>query len=269
MDRLKNDVVQHYGVAQGLTNEYIWSVFQDRDHHVWAGTWGAGLFRLEGDNFVPFANPGECSGVIVAMQAASAGGLWIGQQRGDAGIVHLQGNQIKVLKLQSRLAGSDVRALVEDREGSLWAGTQGDGLYCIKQGQETHFTKADGLGNEFIRSLYADADGVLWIGTYGGGLNRLQNGKFTCYTSKDGLFNDALAYINEDSRGNLWCGSLGGVFRVSKEELNRFASGQIRRIQCFPYTESDGMPSRECTEAASRRAARPGMDASGFPPCMG
>ena len=245
VDRLKDDTIQHYG--NGLTHDYVWSVFQDRNKTLWAGTWGRGLFRLQGDEFVPYANPGECSGVVCAIYGDPKGGLWVGQQRSEPKIVHLEEGKPVLCQLQSQFTGTDVRAICKDGGGNLWIGTQDNGVYLVKGDEQAHFGKHEGLSNESIRSLYSDKDGVLWIGTYGGGLNRLQDGKIKVFTTRDGLANDSLCYIAEDRHGYLWCGSLGGVFRVSKEELNQFARGQIRSIQCFSYTESDGLPSRECT----------------------
>ena len=247
LNRLKDGVIQHYGTEQGLPNDYVWSVFCDRRKTLWVGTWGGGLCRLEGDRFVPYANPGECSGIICALYEDSRGNLWTGQQRPKSEIVELQDGKPVVTALQSQFTGTDVRTIIEDHEGNLWIGTQGDGLYRIKEGRQEHFNRHDGLSNEYIRSLYVDDAGVLWIGTYGGGLNRFKNGVFASFTTREGLVNDFLGFITEDGKGNMWCDSLGGIFRVSKTELKQFADRKISWIQCLPFTKSDGLPSLECT----------------------
>lgn len=248
LDHIKDGTVEHFGTAQGLPNDFVWSVFYDRSRTLWAGTWGGGLCRLAGNRFVPFANPGECSGIVCALYQDSTGDLWVGQQRPEPQIVHLHDGQPRVIRLQSHITGTDVRAMVEDREGGLWVGTQGDGLYRLtRDGRQIHFGTAEGLNNDYIRSLYEDADGVLWIGTYGGGLNRFKDGKFTSFTTREGLANDSLGFIAEDRHGYLWCASLGGVFRVSKAELEQFAAGRTHWIRCLPFTKSDGLPSLECT----------------------
>ena len=246
LDRFKDGAFEHYGTAQGLPNDYVDSVLCDRNRTVWAGTWGGGLSRLEGNRFVPFANPGECSGIVCALFEDKCGNLWLGQQRAGPEIVRLESGKPKVFQLQSRLTGTDVRALAEDKHGNLWIGTQGDGLYKIKDAQQVRFGRAEGLSNEAIRSLHMDDEGSLWIGTFGGGLNRYRDGKFYSFTTKNGLVNDSLGSILEDDDGNLWCGSLAGIFRVSKHELDRFARGEIKWIQCLQFTKSDGLPSLEC-----------------------
>lgn len=246
VERLKDGVVTHYGTAQGLPNDYVHSVFYDRNHQLWVGTWGGGLCRLEGNKFVPFDNPGECSGIVCALYQDPKGDLWVGQERTQPEIVHFHDGRPVVFRLRSNMAGIDVRTLVEDRNGWMWIGTQGDGIYRIKGGKQCHYGLHNGLSCDDIRSFYLDKEGVLWIGTFGGGLDRYKDGHFTSFTTKDGLVNDSLASVLEDDHSNLWCGSLAGVFRVSKKELNEFADHKIDWIQCLSFTESDGLPSMEC-----------------------
>jgi len=113
VDRFKNGVFEHYGTEQGLPNDYVDAVLCDRNHTLWAGTWGGGLCRMQGNRFVPFDNPGECSGVVCALFEDSRGSLWLGQQRAGPEIVHLDSGKPVVFQLQSRLTGTDVRALAE------------------------------------------------------------------------------------------------------------------------------------------------------------
>jgi hypothetical protein len=53
---MKDGKIRHFGPHEGLVNECVWSVLQDRNKTLWAGTWGGGLFRLTGDTFEPVAN---------------------------------------------------------------------------------------------------------------------------------------------------------------------------------------------------------------------
>ncbi len=269
LDRLKDGVFEHYGTRQGLPNDYVDAVLYDRNHSLWAGTWGGGLCRLEGNKFVPYANPGECSGVVCALYEDTRGSLWVGQQRAEPEIVHLESGKPEVLRLQSRLAGTVVRTLTEDKDGGLWIGTQGDGIYKIKDGRQWHFGRNEGLSNEDIRSLFLDGEGALWIGTFGGGLNRYLDGKFTSFTTRNGLVNDSLGSILEDAHGNLWCASLAGVFRVSKAELNGLARGDIHWIHCLQFTKSDGLPSLECTGGCQPSACKTRDGRLIFPTLMG
>jgi signal transduction histidine kinase len=93
--------------------------------------------------------------------------------------------------------------------------------------------------------LYEESDGTLWIGTYGGGLNRLRGGKFAHVTFADGLPENVVSSILDDGRGNLWMSGNRGVYRVSKDQLNRCADGELRHVHSVLYGVGDGLASAE------------------------
>jgi len=41
----------HFAEGSGLSNLYVWSVMEDAQGRLWAGTWGGGLFVKTGDRF--------------------------------------------------------------------------------------------------------------------------------------------------------------------------------------------------------------------------
>lgn len=64
-------------------------------------------------------------------------------------------------------APSPVRCLLEDREGNLWVGTDGMGVFRLRKGRFEQFTTRQGLGSAFVQTLWVDAAGMLWVGTNG------------------------------------------------------------------------------------------------------
>ncbi len=97
--------------------------------------------------------------------------------------VHLRFEQ---LTLDDGLSQNAGLALLQDRQGYLWIGTE-DGLNRYNGYTLTHF-KHDpdnpaSLSHKSIIALYEDRDGLLWIGTWGGGLNRFDpvTGHFSRY----------------------------------------------------------------------------------------
>ena len=69
-----------------------------------------------------------------------------------------------------------VQAVLQDRAGFLWAGTQ-NGLYRYDGNHFTAYSTVDGLPGARIESLYESADGTLWVAT-DGGLARRAGDKF-------------------------------------------------------------------------------------------
>ena len=67
-----------------------------------------------------------------------------------------------------------VQAVLQDRAGFLWAGTQ-NGLYRYDGNHFTAYTAAEGLPGIRIEALYEAADGTLWVSTDGGLARRVKD----------------------------------------------------------------------------------------------
>ena len=262
---LREGQLRRFGPAQGLANPFVRSIFIDRDQRVWAGTYGAGLFRFENDRFQRVSAI-ALSPFIQAIHQDRAGTLWVGT---DAGLARWDGRNWKLLNTRDGLSADTVRAIADDREGNLWIGTVGGGLNCLRDGRFTAFRKTpNGLPSDNISSLYLDDEGVLWIGTDGGGLARFHQGRWTRFTTRDGLVS-SVGYLIEDGEGYFWIGSNAGLMRVKKKALNDFARGDTGPIPCRAYGKADGLPTRECTLGSQPGAARTRDGTLWFPTIKG
>jgi signal transduction histidine kinase/streptogramin lyase len=232
----------NYTMAEGLPNDLVTAVFEDREGRLWAGTHG-GLVILDHGRFHRPSGPILPNDAVVqAICQDRQGVIWFGTR---LGLARYENGVTRFLITQDGLAADDTHVLIEGANGDLWVGGYG-GLTRIRNGQFTRWTEKDGLPSSNIWSLYEDSDGVLWIGTFDGGLSRLQNGRFTNYSVKDGLFDDGVFRILEDSLGYLWISCDHGIYRVSKHDLNAFASGELRTIASVAYGKIDGMLTIQC-----------------------
>lgn len=113
----------------------------------------------------------------------------------------------------------DVNTLVEDKNGLLWFGTNGNGLFSVNRatGQKIHYQNKPGddasLSDNVIVSLCVSRDGRLWVGTYQGGMDCFHEGRFTHYrhdsSNPNTPANNSVWAIEEDESGILWIGTLG------------------------------------------------------------
>jgi len=142
--------------------------------------------------------------------------------------------------------GSGRIAIAQAADGSMWFGTHYGGAFRWQDSKWSRLTARDGLPSDYVRCFFADPDGTLWIGTLRG-LVRWRGGKLAAITTEQGLWNDALSHIADDGRGNFWISSFGGIFRVKREDLNSFADGLQKSVQCVGYDRSDGLLSVECS----------------------
>ncbi|MEW6367034.1 MAG: two-component regulator propeller domain-containing protein [Acidobacteriota bacterium] len=231
--------------GEALHQAEVMALLEDSKGHLWVGTRQA-LYGLAGGRFVSYAAGGAAGGAPAGVRTiceTRSGALWFGTE--TSGLCRYDGRTWMRYSVQQGLADNRVRALLEDRAGRLWIGTYG-GLDRFADGRFSHYGVGEGLPVNLVRCLHEDAEGTLWIGTYGGGLARYRDGKFSAFTSRDGLLSDVIFQILEDALGNLWIGCNKGVYRVSKADLDSFATRAITSIPCTAYGPSDGMASSGC-----------------------
>jgi signal transduction histidine kinase/ligand-binding sensor domain-containing protein len=235
----------HFGdTNSGLRNLFVWSVAEDECGNLWAGTWGGGLFVLKNGRFDFAPGLAQITVPMPAILSVPGDGLWIGT---EAGLLHYNGTNGIWAGTKPEFVRTDVRTIIQDKNGAIWFGMLGGGLACLRNGVVQHFGKADGLSSEFVQCLRFDAEGSLWIGTFGGGLNRLKNGKFAAITTRQGLSDNIIGCILDDDDGNFWMSSHAGIIRASKEKMDLCADGKTNFVRCISFGKSDGLPTLECS----------------------
>jgi signal transduction histidine kinase/ligand-binding sensor domain-containing protein len=121
-----------------------------------------------------------------------------------------RGNElVKRLTVGKELPGSRIQALLADREGCLWIGTNA-GLARWADGKVQLLPVTDPLAKGSILALMEDREGNLWAGTEADGLHILRDQRFRTIGVRDGLTSDATTTVVEGAAGKLWVGTSGG-----------------------------------------------------------
>jgi ligand-binding sensor domain-containing protein/signal transduction histidine kinase len=180
---------------------------------------------------------------IISLAEDAQGNLWAGTGKGK--IWQLSAGKWR--ELADFLQTNAVTALVPARDGSMWAGTDGSGLYRFKNGGREHFGRSEGLLSNAVRTLYLDAQDTLWIGTATGGLSRWRDGRIVNFTTREGLPDNNISQILEDDTGRLWLGSDSGIACIGKSRLDELAAGKIPAVTPLVFGRKEGMLSEECT----------------------
>ncbi len=248
-DRAVTQYLQHHWTAEdGLPAAPIRALTQDPVGYLWVWT-SEGSVRFDGKSFSegnPTAPPGAASGQAASRPSVRDrdGNLWESSPRGL--IRHRRNSPDSTAPgdLLSLTADADlgtITSLLEDREGSLWIGTEDAGLFRLDDGDFLLWGTAEGLSSSAARTVFQDHSGTLWIGTDGGGLNRLQDGDVTTFSTEDGLPSNVILSICETRPGTLWIGTAGGG-------LSRFRDGRFKT-----YSTTDGLTSAAVTSLLSDR----------------
>lgn len=215
-----------------LSDNFIWSMVEDRNGKIWIGTSGAGLncFDPEKELFTryryhPSQHNGISSNEVLSLMEDRDGLLWIGTRGGGLnrfdqtkGIFTRYRN---IPEDNSSLSDNNVYSIRQDLSGTIWVGTRGGmNRWNSIDGSFTRYVKdpkkAGSLSDNNIRSMHVDKQNTLWIGTESGGLNRWneQDQTFTQYMNNPAdsrsIAHNSVLSISELDNGTLWIGTLGG-----------------------------------------------------------
>jgi signal transduction histidine kinase/ligand-binding sensor domain-containing protein len=237
---------KQYTRRDGLPSNEIFSIRETRGGELMIGTregLARGISAGVSEHFTTFrpADPLGRESVYDSLED-SAGNLWLALPQGLAQLVD---GKLRIVLSSGPLLNTAFVSLCEGRDGSLWAGTFGRGLWRVKGNSRRQFTTADGLSSDNIRSIREDRDGTIWIATFGGGLDAYRNGKFTSFTAKNGLLSDNISGVADDGQA-LWLSTTRGICRISKRQLHSFADHKIGALEPMNYGVEDGLRSAQC-----------------------
>lgn len=116
-----------------------------------------------------------------------------------------------------------INCVIQDREGVIWLGSDGNGLYKLisdKNGifQFENYTTEDGLPNNCVIGIVEDNNNCLWLST-NQGISQLDKREMTfCnYTKYDGLPTNQFywnAYIYSKTKDLIYFGNLEGLIAI-------------------------------------------------------
>src|SRR6202051_803179 len=136
----------------------VHSMAGDRAGNVWVSQ-GESLFRLRGGRVVeqiPWGQLGHRGGARALVADPVRGGLWMGLR--DGGVAYFESGQVRAsYTVADGLGEGHVRNLQLDREGTLWAATEG-GLSRFTNGRFATLSSKNGLPCDAVHWVMEDDD---------------------------------------------------------------------------------------------------------------
>lgn len=184
---------------------------------LWAGTLGEGIFILNpGDG--SYRNITESGGLInnnVLSLAADHNQVWAGTLGGASQIIAESNRkfQINSFDKEHGLGNNFIYTVFADNNGSVWFGTDGNGLVRYKEGFFNTYDENSGLRDDVVYSVIDDGEGTLWFSTSEPAVYSFNGSLFTRYDAGNGLEGEtvfSMAAMGE------------AVFVLTEEGLNIF-----------------------------------------------
>lgn len=245
--------IKHFGVEDGLSNNYVVDITQDQNGYLWIAT-EAGLNRFNGNDFTIYnkSNSGLSSNELNTLLAdPNENKIWIGTQRDGLCYFDPKTETINRLKVKGMLT-SDITQLLPANDGGIWIVHYHLGIdhYNPKSEKFTTYSTDNVKGLSGCNWVAADdGNGNLYVGHTNEGLSiiSLEN-RTACNFRYDpnnpnSIPGNEVRSICIDRNMNIWIGTDKGlalfnsqnkrftVFRHEMEKPNSLLPGTVMNIK--------------------------------------
>jgi signal transduction histidine kinase/ligand-binding sensor domain-containing protein len=180
---------------------------------------------------------------INSVVSGSEGTLWVGiaAEGPGLGLCRLIGGLVKPF-VTPTFDGSKVvvTAMISDRDGNLWIGTSGKGIFRIHGNVVDHYQRTDGLSSDSVLSFFEDREGIIWTVTTNG-IDSFHDPRVTTFSAREGLGSDAAAGVLANRGGTIWVANAGS--------LDQIKDGLVSSIRV-----GDGLPGHQVSSLLEDRA---------------
>lgn len=147
--------------------------------------------------------------VVNALHIDAKGNVWFGTGRGLYRI-NEKNNQFDLVHYAGM--NNSITTLKEDRDGNIWVGTYGDGLYVYNWNKFYRIDLHLELYLQTVLDIYFDNRDNAWLATLNSGVCQynLRAKTFSWLKESEGLSNNHVRSIIQDNSGNYWFGTSGG-----------------------------------------------------------
>ena len=187
---------------------------------------------------------------------ATNGDLYVGTTTGLS-VISPDGT-IKNFTSADGFVNEYIMCLHEDSDGNIWVGTDGDGVYILKNNKLVQkYSSSTGLAGNVVFKITNDKDGAFWICT-GTGVsllrtnitNNFSDTTICNFTSENGLQSDSIFQMIPDISGTVWMISNRGISSVPYSSFYEIEKGERTNLNIKYYTQNDGLKSSGANSTA-------------------
>jgi ligand-binding sensor domain-containing protein/serine phosphatase RsbU (regulator of sigma subunit) len=225
-----NPKVTSFTTKNGLPENIVISMFQDKKGTIWMGTENSGVFTISKEGKI-LKTYNEANGLsnnkVFCIEEDKEGNVWLGTKNGISIINVNTGSVSKVSKI-SGLGGDKVYSLFRDSKDNMWIGILGGNLTMYDGKSYNQFSAKEGVPEKFIISIAEDSNNNLWFAAYSDGVLKYDGKSFKKYSLEEGLKSNSIHFITCDNDNNVWIGQSVGIekFDPKSEQFSFYGRQQ-------------------------------------------
>jgi ligand-binding sensor domain-containing protein/signal transduction histidine kinase len=210
--------------AEQFKGKPITALLKDRQGRMWIGVKDMGVFQFINGAFVSLTGDSvqELLKHSYCLLMDKIGRLWIGV--GEDFVLCHDGDHWHRYRIPHNLAKSYVNALTEEPDGTVWASSDGAGLFQFNEDRFTAIPASSGLVGNLVESLLTDHEGRLWVGT-DTGLNHIHRRILFTLSQSEGLGFGPAQGMAEVGPSVVWVGKPNdGLYRWDGKSFSRLSA---------------------------------------------
>ena len=222
---------QDYTNILGLNDNAIYSIFQDREHNMWIGTYFGGINILYRDHqqfnyYAPGYTSKNVSGKAVRQIIEDGNYLWMATE--DGGLNKFNKTTKEFVHFSAginSISNNNIHSLLKDNKNNLWMGSFDGGINILNlknnQWRYINTSNTPSIKSNMVFCFMEDKDGIIYIGTING-LTLYDSNKNIFFPIDHSILNSCFIYnIMQDSEQNIWIATRGeGLFCYNKKKNN-------------------------------------------------
>jgi ligand-binding sensor domain-containing protein len=202
----------------------FFDIVETKDQHLWIATRGEALLELspEGSLIKGYSGAAHLNAdILTNIVATESGPLYMTSR---FGFYKYDYEKFSSFAEREGLPTSDIRDVLEDKEGNIWLATYGNGILKFTGEAFTSYTTADGLIGDAVMSIMQDTQNHYWISTFDKGICKMIDDTIKLYDLKNITEVNRIWSSLCDHEGNLWFASSDGLFNFSKGTFKTYTS---------------------------------------------
>ena len=249
---LEDNSIKHLTLQNGLINERIKNITEDREGNIWLGTDGGGILRYTSEELVSFSkSDGLSSDYVLSILEDSFNDIYFSTYEG--GINVFDGNEVSIFQDNHQLSDQTIWSSFYNSDSTFWFGTAA-GLTIQKGNDFTNYINydvnneqgrvfnfystpdtiryfngnpiviknADWLPSNKILNLYKDNNGYIWIGCSRGLCYIDTKGKGKTFKYGDNFPAKNVRTIETGLDNQIWMGTSSGIYKLEHDSIVEF-----------------------------------------------